>query len=67
MNLPLQFNKGILQKNCPKCGQSFKCVIKDACWCEKIYVTRENLIKIRRSYLDCLCEKCLKEYSVGEN
>jgi hypothetical protein len=67
MKLNLKFNQDALKKSCPKCGLTFKCIIKEACWCEKIYVSRENLAKIRRLYLDCLCEKCLKEFSVGEN
>jgi ribosomal protein L34E len=67
MKLDLNFDREALKKSCPKCGESFQCVIKEACWCENIYVSKENLSKIRRLYLDCLCEKCLKEFSVGEN
>jgi ribosomal protein L34E len=67
MKINLKLNNNTVMKNCPKCGQSFKCVVKEACWCEKVYVSRENLAKIRRAYLDCLCEKCLKEFSVSEN
>ena len=67
MNLNLKLNKNSLNKSCPKCGQPFKCIVKESCWCENVYVAKENLAKIRRMYLDCLCEKCLKEFSVGEN
>ena len=67
MNLNLKLGKNKLMSKCPKCGQTFNCVIKESCWCENIYVSRENLSKIRRTYLDCLCEKCLKEFSTGEN
>ncbi|MFN4121862.1 MAG: cysteine-rich CWC family protein [Flavobacteriales bacterium] len=59
--------KKLLHKVCPCCKKEFYCTVEENCWCEKIFITRENLMKIRRLYWDCLCEKCLKQYGVSEN
>lgn len=50
------------KKLCGKCGQSFTCVVEEGCWCDKLTISKENLAKIRRMYLDCLCPKCLAEF-----
>lgn len=55
--------KKVMKKTCPRCGKHFECVVGDNCWCDKITVSKENLMKIRREYMDCLCSDCLKSYS----
>jgi hypothetical protein len=43
------------------------CTVGEGCWCENVYVSKENLSMIRRNYMDCLCEKCLKSFGPSEN
>lgn len=59
--------EGRITKICAKCGKEFTCVVGEGCWCEEVYVSRENLARIRRDYLDCLCPNCLKAYGPSEN
>ena len=57
------WNKNKPNKTCPKCGTEFNCVARENCWCDGVSMSKEVLSKIRKSYIDCLCEKCLESYS----
>jgi len=59
--------KKTVNKTCQKCGASFMCTVGEGCWCENVYVSKENLSMIRRNYMDCLCVKCLKSFGPSEN
>lgn len=50
---------------CPRCKQKFVCQHNATCFCANYRITQELSDKLRQMYNDCLCEECLKEYSVG--
>ena len=50
-------------KSCPKCGVSFECTHDASCWCMDYKISETNLTIIKETYPDCLCSKCLAEYS----
>jgi hypothetical protein len=56
-----------LDKECPSCHKLFTCIVGSGCWCEKLVLTREVLKQIRRRYMDCLCNTCLKAYTPSDN
>lgn len=52
------------EKICPRCGKSNVCYASEGCWCmsETLFSrTRELLTKTYGE--DCLCEKCLREFT----
>lgn len=49
-------------KECPKCGTGFKCMGED-CWCEQYQILPKNLYYIRKTWNNCLCPECLKEFA----
>lgn len=51
-----------VNKICPRCHGSFHCDVKEGCWCENVTLGKDTLKKLRRDYIDCLCEKCLKTF-----
>jgi len=54
--------KNIETKECVYCHESFSCGASDkTCWCMAYDVSEAELIKIRKQFNDCLCEKCLIE------
>lgn len=65
--MPFGLFKNKVVKTCPKCNNKFTCVVKEGCWCENIYVSKEKLAEIRKQYMDCLCKDCLKSFSISEN
>ena len=54
-------------KKCSKCGEPFYCFANTGikCWCEDIIVSEQILKQLQKEYEDCLCPKCLAEYSGG--
>ncbi len=51
------------QKTCPNCTQKFQCGANEKqCWCINISLSPLTLAKLKESFVDCLCEKCLTEY-----
>jgi hypothetical protein len=49
-------------KICPACGKPFTCSGNDDCWCEKVRISKKELLRIMNTYSDCLCPDCLKKY-----
>ena len=62
---PLDSEK--MDKECPACKKRFTCIVGSGCWCETIVLTREVLKHIRRKYMDCLCNACLKAFAPSDN
>ena len=50
--------------HCPKCGREFVCRHSAECFCTKYRLNPEVSAKLRSLYNDCLCEDCLRGYSV---
>jgi hypothetical protein len=50
-------------KNCPKCGASFRCLGDEDCWCEDYQILQKDFLRITLDYNDCLCPQCLKQYT----
>ncbi|MGM0634508.1 MAG: cysteine-rich CWC family protein [Bacteroidota bacterium] len=48
---------------CPRCQKEFSCNVSEIkkCFCSSIKLTKAQSEKIKKTYKDCLCEKCLKE------
>ena len=53
-----------IRKICPKCGKEFDCYHNSSCWCLKYKLSKENISFLKNTYDDCLCEDCLREYSI---
>jgi hypothetical protein len=54
-------------KKCSKCEASFECGSdKMGCWCEDLFIDLETLNKLKSEFNNCLCPKCLKEYSLKD-
>lgn len=49
-------------KICPKCNSKFPCMGED-CWCEHYQILPKNLHYIRKTWDNCLCPECLKEFA----
>lgn len=56
-----------MDKICQVCGISFYCSGNEQCWCYKVKLTNEILLKLKSSCNDCLCEKCLVTKSIKSN
>lgn len=54
-------------KLCARCLKTFRCSVTSSCWCDAVQVSRENLLRIRRCYMDCLCRQCLETIEAGHN
>ncbi|MBM3171742.1 MAG: cysteine-rich CWC family protein [Bacteroidetes bacterium] len=54
-------------KVCPACFKKFNCHEKPGCWCESVCLSRETLSKLRKRYVDCLCDSCLALYNASKN
>ena len=54
-------------KYCPKCGELFDCYCEShrRCWCFEVKLTQDTLNHLASSYSNCLCPKCLNEFSSG--
>jgi hypothetical protein len=51
-------------KICSKCKTSFECCNeKMGCWCEDLSIDIKTLNELKKTYDNCLCPKCLTEYS----
>ena len=51
-------------KKCSKCNTEFECGSKiGKCWCMDLKVEVEVLNRLKEEFTDCLCPKCLSEYS----
>lgn len=56
-----------MQKNCSKCGAAFSCQNETrGCWCESIYLSEQTLAKLKETYDNCLCSRCLKALEKAE-
>lgn len=56
-----------MTKNCSKCDAAFECCNeKEGCWCESLYIDLGTLNSLKKTYDNCLCPNCLKEYSLRE-
>ncbi|HEY6160420.1 MAG TPA: cysteine-rich CWC family protein [Bacteroidia bacterium] len=54
------------KKNCSKCGGSFDCCNETkGCWCENYSLDEGTLKELEEKFENCLCENCLKEYSLS--
>jgi len=52
-------------KKCSKCQSIFECGNNSSgCWCEEVFIGLETLKALKATYDNCLCPKCLKEYSL---
>ena len=52
-------------KSCSKCGAEFTCKsLSGGCWCNNYQLTVEQLDVIKKSYDNCLCEKCIASITV---
>ncbi|MBX7202587.1 MAG: cysteine-rich CWC family protein [Bacteroidia bacterium] len=61
------FLKLFRYKDCSRCGKTFRCRVGGNCWCDSVNVSRENLAKMRRCYMDCLCYDCLVAVEAGQS
>ncbi len=52
------------RKQCGACGASFECGGLWACWCGRVRLDDAARRELRERYDDCLCPKCLEQYSV---
>ena len=50
-------------KTCPHCKKQFECRHLEDCWCIAIKLTKEQLDKLNKTYVNCLCESCLQQFS----
>ncbi len=51
-------------KICSKCKTNFNCCNKTmGCWCEDLTIAIKTLNELKKIYDNCLCPKCLREYS----
>jgi hypothetical protein len=51
------------QKTCGACEGSFLCcAYSGPCWCEQVKPDSDRLAKLRESYRDCLCPRCLAAF-----
>ena len=56
------------EKKCSKCGASFTCCNETkGCWCENYSLDERVLKELKENFENCLCEKCLQEYSLSYN
>ena len=56
-----------MQKNCSKCGIEFTCQNETGgCWCEQFRLSKEMLRHLKEHYENCLCPRCLEEFSKKE-
>lgn len=54
------------EKSCSRCKTEFVCQNEtQGCWCENYIIPEETLKKLKQDFENCLCENCLKEYSVA--
>jgi len=53
-------------KVCPACQKKFECDVAGECWCGKVTVSLEMLVKLRRRHDDCLCNDCLALAAAGK-
>jgi hypothetical protein len=54
-------------KKCSKCEADFECCNeKEGCWCEDVFLDLETLVQLKKTFDNCLCSNCLKEYSPKE-
>lgn len=53
------------EKKCPRCNTSFECKPGNIgqCQCYGIVMTQEERVFIAEKYNDCLCVRCLHEFS----
>ncbi len=51
------------QKQCPRCGSSFRCMhdTPAICQCAGITLSPATRAYLREHYTDCLCARCLSE------
>lgn len=51
-------------KKCSKCGDGFQCGCDaSGCWCEGLTVEKTTLEQLKNQFDNCLCPKCLEQYS----
>lgn len=58
---------GKFGKECPRCGATFFCEVREGCWCGNRPLTQETLEQLRNEYIDCLCPTCLKQFESQKN
>jgi hypothetical protein len=51
------------EKTCPKCKQTFVCQHSEKCWCISIKLSEQQRKQLSEIYDNCLCKKCLLEFS----
>jgi len=51
------------EKRCSKCGVAFECGGLFGCWCRDVKLDRAQLDVLKQRYVDCLCPRCLAEFS----
>jgi hypothetical protein len=51
-----------LKKKCPKCHTEFECMGED-CWCHNYQILNKDINYIRKTWDDCLCPTCLKDFA----
>ena len=53
------------EKNCSRCKVQFDCCNETrGCWCENYSLKEETLKQLKKDFDNCLCESCLKEFSI---
>ncbi len=54
-------------KRCSKCEAAFECCSdRPGCWCEQVFVDANTLQELKKNYNNCLCSRCLREYTPGQ-
>jgi hypothetical protein len=57
-----------MEKKCSKCQEIFTCQNEaSGCWCENVPLTTETLDYLKAHFDNCLCSKCLDEYSIDQS
>ncbi|HYE72893.1 MAG TPA: cysteine-rich CWC family protein [Blastocatellia bacterium] len=55
-------------RECEACGQTFDCGASiKGCWCFSIKLSAEVRQELRGRYKDCLCRKCLMQFSRSQS
>ncbi|MBP3254480.1 MAG: cysteine-rich CWC family protein [Bacteroidales bacterium] len=52
-----------MKKICPKCKKEFVCSHDASCFCMKYRLSNQTADYLKKTYDNCLCEECLKQYA----